>query len=193
MVFGLIRWLISFSIFLIVLIIITWSVMHLGKKNHNSTDIIPRFFHVDNHSIQRENSTSRVIESTDGPALFADDQGSEVPDSAEFYNFIVKTFLSKNNGLTNSTEDDTATTIFTLSVINNETAWSEDDAIMTFTPFIINNNTTWNKHAAITIFTPSVISNDTAWRKEDTTIAIYNTSDKLFSLLNNHQNISEKS
>lgn len=131
-----------------------------------------------------------MIESTDGPALFADDQGSEMPDSAEFYNFIVKTFLSKNS-LTNSTEDDTATTIFTFSVNNNDTAWSEDVAITTFTPFVINNNTTWSEDATITIFTP-VISNDTAWRKEDTTIAIYNTSDKLLLLLNNHQNISEK-
>lgn len=135
-----------------------------------------------------------MIESTDGPALFADDQGSEMPNSAEFYNFIVKTFLSKNSGLTNSTEDDTATTIFnsSFSVINNDTAWSENVAITTFTPFTINNNTTWNEHAAITIFTPSVISNDTAWRKEYTTIAIYNTSDKLFLLSSNHLNISEK-
>lgn len=188
MVFGLTQWLISFVIFLIVLTIITWSAVHLGKKDQNFTDISLRFFGVDDHSIQRENSTSRVIESTDGPALFADDQGSEIPDSAEFYNFIVKTFLSKNN-LTSSTGDDTATTIFTSSIINNDTAWSED-AAMTFIPSIISNNTTWSENVAITIFIPSVINNDT-WRKEDTTIAVYNASDKFLLLLNN-QNISEK-
>lgn len=115
-------------------------------------------------------STSRVIESTNGPALFADDQGSEIPDSAEFYNFIVKTFLTKNS-TADSTGNDTATTIFA--------------------PSVINNDTTWNQDVTITIFTPSVIGNDT-WRKEDTTIAVYDASDKPFLLLNNYQNISEK-
>lgn len=38
-----------------------------------------------------------MIESIDGPTLFTDDQGSDVPDSAEFYNFTVETFLSKNS------------------------------------------------------------------------------------------------
>lgn len=220
MVFGLTQWLISFVIFLIVLTIITWSAVHLSKKDHNSTDIGLRFFDTDDHAIQREkyvkkklslpkesfifrylfnkslsfmnvrSSTSRVIENTDGPTLFADDQGSEIPNSAEFYNFIMKTFLSKNS-TTNRMGDNTATTIFTSSVIDNDTTWSKDAAITIFTPSI-SNDTMWSEDAAITIFTPFTVNNDTTWRKENTTIAIHNTSDKSFLLLNNHQNISEK-
>lgn len=112
-----------------------------------------------------------MIENTDGPTLYADDQGSEIPNSAEFYNFIVKTFLSKNS-TTNRMGDDTATSIFTSSITNNDTSWSKD--------------------VAITISTPFAVNNDTTWRKENTRIAIYNASDKSFLLLNNHQNISEK-
>lgn len=54
MVFGLTQWLISFVIFLIVLTIITWSAVHMGKKDQNSTDISLRLFDVDNYSTLRE-------------------------------------------------------------------------------------------------------------------------------------------
>lgn len=129
-----------------------------------------------------------MIKNTDGPT-FVDDQGSEIPESAEFYNFIAKTFFSKNS-TANSIRDD-ATTIFASSAMDNDTTWSEDDAITIFISPLVSNGTTWSEDAAITIFT-SPINNDTTWRKEDTTITIYNASDKSLSLLNNHQNISEK-
>lgn len=51
MAFGLIQWLISFAIFLIVLTIITWSTVHLGRKNQNSTDITFRSLDVNDYSL----------------------------------------------------------------------------------------------------------------------------------------------
>lgn len=130
-----------------------------------------------------------MIKSTDGPTLFVDNQGSEIPDSAEFYNFIVKSFFPKNS--TANSIRDNASTIFASSAIDNDTTWSKDDAITIFISSLVSNDTTWNEDAAITIFT-SPINNDTTWREEDTTIKIYNASDKSLSLLNNYQNISEK-
>lgn len=47
MAFGLTQWFISFAIFLIVLTVITWSAVHLGKKEQNATDIILRFLDAD--------------------------------------------------------------------------------------------------------------------------------------------------
>jgi len=54
MAFGLIQWLISFTVFLIVLTVITWSAVHLGKKSQNSTDIILRFLDANDYLIERE-------------------------------------------------------------------------------------------------------------------------------------------
>lgn len=60
MAFGLNQWLISFTVFLIVLTIITLSAVHLGRKDFNITsnvtdfNITSRFLDMDDYSIQWE-------------------------------------------------------------------------------------------------------------------------------------------
>lgn len=121
--------------------------------------------------------TSRLIENTVGPTLFADDQGSEIPDSAEFYNLVKTLTNNKNNAANNTKRNDSVITIS--SVISNNTMWSEDIATTIFTPSIVKNNTTWSEDAAMTLFIPSAISNNTTqWKKEDATNAANNASDK---------------
>lgn len=87
------------------------------------------------------------MESTDGSTLFTNDQGSEIPDSVQFYE-IVRTFYSTEGSAVNSTNYDIVTTTFAFSASGNDSIW--------------NNNTT---------------------------MLLYNTSDKIF-VLDNHRNVS---
>ncbi|XP_012235930.1 uncharacterized protein [Linepithema humile] len=139
MAFGLTQWLISFVIFLVVLTIISWSAIHLGTKDKNATDIVSRFLDMDDYPIKRKNLTTRATESTDSTMLYANNQGFEITDSAEFYK-ILKAFRSTKNSIVNNTKDDTTTAIFTLSIINNSTS-SKDTTIYNSsdTPFTLNN------------------------------------------------------
>lgn len=79
------------------------------------------------HSTIVRNSTSRVIESTDNPTLFANDQGSEIPDSSHFYK-IFRTFYSTNSDAVNSAKYDAATATFA-PVIRNDSTWKDDTTI----------------------------------------------------------------
>ncbi|XP_036143862.1 uncharacterized protein LOC114254917 [Monomorium pharaonis] len=137
MAFGLTQWLISFTIFLAVLIIITWSAIHLSKKSQNSTDISLRFLDVDYpiewknksfHSTIVNTSTSRVIESTDGSTLFANDQGSEITDSSEFYKILQTFYSTKSSAFHNV--NNTATKAFASSAAGNDSTWNNDTTIM---------------------------------------------------------------
>lgn len=80
------------------------------------------------HSTIVRNSTSRVVESTDSPTLFANDQGSEIPDSSHFYK-IFRTFYSTDSDAVNSAKYDAATTTFAPSVIRNDSTWKDDTTI----------------------------------------------------------------
>ncbi|XP_077272519.1 uncharacterized protein LOC143903045 [Temnothorax americanus] len=153
MAFGLTQWLISFAIFLIVLTIITWSAVHLGRKDQNSTDIITRFLDMDNYSTKREKYVlpfylhishlfSKSLHSTsllpNASALFTNDQGSEIPDSAQFYE-IFRAFYSTEGSTVNSSNYDTVTATSASSIVENDSMWIDDTTI---TPY---NTSTDNK------------------------------------------------
>lgn len=103
------------------------------------------------HSMIVRNSTSQVIESTDSPTLFANDQGSEIPDSSHFYK-IFRTFYS--------TESD-AVTSANYDAVNSA---NYDAATATFAPFVIANDSTWNDDTTITLYN---ISNKTSKTIDD--------------------------
>ncbi|XP_011163079.1 uncharacterized protein LOC105198127 [Solenopsis invicta] len=135
MAFGLTQWLISFAIFLTILTIITWSAVHLGKKDQSFIDANLRLFNVDDYSIEGKkrdkslyptnvhNSMLRVTEKTDSLTLFANEQGSEIPDSEEFYK-ILQSFYSTKSSVFNKSNYDTAT--FASSVIKNDSKRNYD-------------------------------------------------------------------
>ncbi|XP_011859067.1 PREDICTED: uncharacterized protein LOC105556583 [Vollenhovia emeryi] len=130
MAFGLSQWFISFAIFLIVLTVITWSAVHLGRKHQNSTGIALRSSDIDDYSTEWKNkslhsaiSTLQIIETT--ADTFANDQGSEIPDSAQFFE-ILRTFYSTKDSAINSTNFNIVTTTFTPSVVTNSSTWNDD-------------------------------------------------------------------
>ncbi|XP_011647769.1 uncharacterized protein LOC105433944 [Pogonomyrmex barbatus] len=120
MAFGLTQWLISFIIFLTIMSIITWSAIHLSNRNGISMDIALRFLDV-NDSIEWEkivlNSTPSVIEKTDSLTLFANDQGSEIPDIVQFQK-ILQTFYTTNSNIVNSANYDITTVFISISNIS---------------------------------------------------------------------------
>jgi len=91
-----------------------YSHAHPFSKSHHSTIV--------------RDSTSRVVESTDNLTLFANDQGSEIPDSAQFYE-IWRTFFLTENNTVNSTNYDTATATFVPSVVGNNSTWNDDTTL----------------------------------------------------------------
>ncbi|XP_070512759.1 uncharacterized protein [Cardiocondyla obscurior] len=95
----------SFTIFLIIVTIITWSAVHLGKKGNSASIGLKRYPYMAGSSIERKNislhsakeqrSMLQVIESTTPPTLFANDQGSEIPDIERLFE-ILQTFYPNN-------------------------------------------------------------------------------------------------
>jgi len=81
-----------------------------------------------------------VVESTDNLTLFANDQGSEIPDSAQFYE-IWRTFFLTENNTVNSTNYDTATATFVSSVVGNNSTWNDDITLynMSDKTFVLDN------------------------------------------------------
>ncbi|XP_011067237.1 PREDICTED: uncharacterized protein LOC105153837 [Acromyrmex echinatior] len=70
MAFRLTQWFISFTVFLIVLLVIVWSAVHLGQKKQNVTDIVLIFFKANDYPRKLLYSTefdltSPVVETTD--------------------------------------------------------------------------------------------------------------------------------
>lgn len=78
------------------------------------------------HSANVHNSTLRVTESTTDLTLFANNQGSEIPDSEQFYK-ILQTLYSNEDSAVNNTNFDIVTT-FT-PVTRNGSIWNDTTII----------------------------------------------------------------
>lgn len=65
------------------------------------------------------------MESTDGPTEFANQQGLEISDSAEFYK-IANEAISFQNRDVSITQDYTTMTLFIRAAVSSDATWTED-------------------------------------------------------------------
>lgn len=158
MAFGPIHWFASFVIFFIVLGIITWSAVHLGKKDHNSTDIVVRFLDLDDYLILKGQYVSfcrkrRLLlfkllslyrfskslstednSSTSRVIESTDDptpnhQGYEISNIIEFYKVLQALSSTQNHTASGSMQNDNTTAVSATSVVANDSTWSENSTV----------------------------------------------------------------
>lgn len=73
-----------------------------------------------------------MIDSTDGPTQFANHQGFEISDSAEFYKLLQAISSIQNRSVDGKAQDGTTaipTTTFAPSVVGGDSTWSDDTAV----------------------------------------------------------------